>query len=316
MPEEVLRVQPFPSLVTELIYGRTLEAERNHKSFELNEVQELAGQLLAGLHHIHENHITHRGIKPDNIMVMARRPLQIKIMDFGVAAQQATNIKSAYGEHSRLVPPSSSIDRIYQAPEIFTEEYHSNKVDIWSVGVMLLDLIVGVPSCHDLRTYKARTRRLHQELAIAQDDAAYACRLIRSLLQHEPSKRPSASQAIQDPFLFINLNDIGAKQYWYLTLEHHTIKYMPNTQSINITQLLAAKGRLSTLRRATRKLEDIKRTVVKQSRDEDGEYVTVPDAFRILECVGARPNEFQHIIGDIEGLALRNADRNPPREQD
>lgn len=91
-----------------------------------------SNQIKEGMQHIHNLNITHRDIKPKNILFPDKKSL--KIADFGLA--KINTIDEVY----------STIcgSPMYMAPEINGSEY-SDAVDIWSFGIILYEMAFGVP---------------------------------------------------------------------------------------------------------------------------------------------------------------------------
>ena len=84
--------------------------------------------------------LIHRDLKPENIAFKKKDDINsLKIIDFGLTRTLA------YGENA-----SEAIGTIfYIAPEVFTHKPYNNKVDIWSIGVILYLLLSGIPPFDD-----------------------------------------------------------------------------------------------------------------------------------------------------------------------
>lgn len=89
--------------------------------------------ILTGLQHLHSIGIVHKDIKPDNILVDALDPSNVKIIDF--------NISELCFEGETTKRRSGSV--FYMAPEVFRAKPHNNKCDMWSLGVLTYFSITG-----------------------------------------------------------------------------------------------------------------------------------------------------------------------------
>ena len=121
-------------IVMEYIRGITLREYMNRKGMlDWREATEFISQILLALDHAHMKGVIHRDIKPQNIMVMEGGI--IKVTDFGIAkipnAETVTMIDHAIGTI------------YYISPEQARGERTDEKTDIYSVGVMLYEMLTG-----------------------------------------------------------------------------------------------------------------------------------------------------------------------------
>ena len=93
-------------------------------------------QVMEGIMYLHESGVCHRDIKPQNLFV-TKKDQQVFILDFNVCAQQRE------GQwHMRTKTGTAN----FSAPEIFSSSLteYSEKVDIWSAGIVLHMMLSGV----------------------------------------------------------------------------------------------------------------------------------------------------------------------------
>ncbi len=134
-------------IAMEYVEGHTLSHYLNQKvRFSEADVASMAAQLLEALSHAHEHGVWHRDIKPSNvIMTKAGR---IKIADFGIARTDTTGLTMA---NSVLGTP------MYMAPEQFMGHTIDHRVDVYSAGVVLYQMLAGKPPFtgpHEALMYK------------------------------------------------------------------------------------------------------------------------------------------------------------------
>ena len=121
-------------IAMEFIEGETLEKHtRPDTLLPLRRVQELITQAAAALDHAHQNHIIHRDIKPANLMVM--RGGVLKVTDFGLAKSPSASLTQA---GVLLGTPS------YMSPEQIQGGELDGRSDLFSLGVVLYELLTGV----------------------------------------------------------------------------------------------------------------------------------------------------------------------------
>jgi len=151
-------------------------------------------QLLSALAHMHANHLMHRDIKFENIMLDSPNSQVIKLVDFGA---------SAFFKEGKHV--CHHIGTVYtMAPEVLRGKY-TEKADIWGVGVicyMMLSLTKPFyGSSRNVITQKilkGETKFYSPNWDSVSDSAKS---FIRSLLTMDPDKRLSAVQAMKHPWI-------------------------------------------------------------------------------------------------------------------
>jgi len=118
-------------IAMEMVEGATLQQMLARGSLSVQEAISVVEQVSAALDHAHQHLIVHRDIKPANIMVTHGH---VKVMDFGVAKIKSVGMTST---GQVLGTPS------YMSPELVKGENVDGRSDIFSLGVMLYEMLTG-----------------------------------------------------------------------------------------------------------------------------------------------------------------------------
>jgi serine/threonine protein kinase/tetratricopeptide (TPR) repeat protein len=134
-------------IATEFIDGITLRRKMAAAQLEAPEILDIAVQVASALEEAHAAGIVHRDIKPDNVMV--RRNGYVKVLDFGLAKLTETVDRSpSDGEASTRVLVHTDAGVVmgtshYMSPEQARGKPVDARSDIWSLGVLLYEMIAG-----------------------------------------------------------------------------------------------------------------------------------------------------------------------------
>lgn len=134
-------------LAAEFVDGETLRDRLRAKRLKLSEILEIGIQILAALDAAHEAGIVHRDIKPENVMIR-RRDHVVKVLDFGLAKVTEKGKGSLASEAAPITEFKTAPGLImgtvnYMSPEQAQARPVDARSDIWSVGVMLYEMIAG-----------------------------------------------------------------------------------------------------------------------------------------------------------------------------
>ena len=185
----VVDSQTSRALVMELVPGETLKGP-----LALELALKYAGQIASALEAAHEKGITHRDLKPANIMVTPAGV--VKLLDFGLAAQSREANPSTSENSPTLTIGATQAGVIlgtaaYMSPEQASGQAVDRRSDIWSFGVVLLEMLTGD------RTFTGETVSHVLAAVLAKEPdcsrAPYAVqRLLKSCLQKDPRQRLQA----------------------------------------------------------------------------------------------------------------------------
>src|SRR5574340_472297 len=121
-------------IAMELLQGRELRDIMNESGLlPVDQVLDIAAQVAQGLAYAHEHDIVHRDVKPSNIMVV--RDGHVKITDFGIARMASSAVRTQTG----MVLGSPK----YMSPEQVMGKLADRRSDIFSLGVMLYEMLTG-----------------------------------------------------------------------------------------------------------------------------------------------------------------------------
>ncbi len=179
-------------IVMELVEGITLKKfiERKGK-LEIKEAIGIAIQIAQGLEAAHDNHIVHRDIKPQNIIIS--REGKVKVADFGIAKAATTN----------TVTQNAVGSVHYLSPEQARGGYSDEKSDIYSLGVTLYEMLCGkVPFAGDNTVSVALSHIQYEPVPVKEVNPAvpYSVdKIVQKCMQKRPENRYlTASELIMD----------------------------------------------------------------------------------------------------------------------
>lgn len=162
--------------------------------------------MFCGLEYLHKNGVAHRDIKGENILVSQDTGVA-KLADFDQAkVVQGTLRSSAGGNNANTLAGTP----YWIAPEVLTQEegYNPFKADIWSAGCTCAEMFTGKAPWAPMQTPMAIMYRLANSTgwpdAIPQEEAILGKDMkdfLDKCFIRDPSKRPSADELLQHPYL-------------------------------------------------------------------------------------------------------------------
>ena len=140
-----------------------------------------AAEIVLAVAHLHGLGFVHRDLKPENVLLDAAG--HVKVTDFGLAKAGL-----AHDEGGRAA--NSFIGTVeYMAPEVVAGRGHGKAVDWWSVGILLYEMLCGVPPFRAKGRAALQRQILNGKLKLPPYLSREAQALLRALLVREPPKR-------------------------------------------------------------------------------------------------------------------------------
>ena len=148
-------------------------------------------QVVNAVYYLHNNNIIHRDIKPENILIGEDN--KIKLCDFGWAKELSLENRSTF---------CGTVE--YMAPEIVGSENYDYGVDIWSLGILLYELLYGHSPFKANNTKNVILNIKSHELTYddTNKNVSKSCKdLIQKLLNNNPQKRYKIKDILEHPFV-------------------------------------------------------------------------------------------------------------------
>jgi serine/threonine-protein kinase len=199
-------------IVMEFVEGRSLASELEKGPLDLARIDKILIQVCGSLHEAHQRGIIHRDLKPDNILLTDRGGHTdfVKVLDFGIAKKDDADDprKTKLTKQGMVLgtPP-------YMSPEQFSGKRLDARSDIYSLGVMVYEMLVGALPFDATTPWEWATKHLtaqptpfeahpgHERIPVHKKNA-----VMRALAKN-PDQRPSTVleflqefTGYQDPF--------------------------------------------------------------------------------------------------------------------
>ena len=180
--ERIYFIMPF------LSGGELFQHLRKFRTFDEEKVRFYGAQIALALEYLHSKGIVYRDLKPENILM--DEDGYLKLADFGMAKKLKEDEKAM----SFCGTPE------YLAPEIITMEGHDKNADWWSFGILLFEMLCGLPPFYVenldkmYELIKTSTVKFPKRIALSED----AKDIIKKLLEKNPKKRLGSQKGIEE----------------------------------------------------------------------------------------------------------------------
>jgi serine/threonine protein kinase len=328
-------------IIMEIVPGGEL-SNYMHKNGPLPEpmVQTIARQILHALAYLHARGITHRDIKPDNILISELDPLHVKLSDFGLSkciTNQETFLKTFCGT------------LLYCAPEIYPgygdydktgnrkrhrlgdspPKTYSERVDMWSFGAVLFHVLCNKPPVMSEGEDKAAkmltsimTKDINFSPLYAADVSEEAVDFVSNLLKRNPMLRPTPKACFEHAWIaevadlvdYMNLDDEmpAYRGQGLATVEEVDEELLTKSQDAAYDQLFGAEGALSfgylntAGERVSKRLRITPRA---KFTAQPTDAVVYPELPQVSNSIGAPATDArgERLFGEITSSALRSS---------
>ncbi|POS83454.1 threonine protein kinase [Erysiphe pulchra] len=171
--------------------GELYKHLRKENRFPEWKAAQYIAQMAAALKYLHKKHVMHRDIKPENILVGIHG--EIKISDFGWSVHAPNNRRNTMCGTLDYLPPEMIKPGSH-------DNYYTEKVDLWSLGVLTYEFLVGEAPFEDTPVMTQR-RIARAEMTIPSFVSPEAKDLIKRLLVLDPEKRIPLEQIQTHPWI-------------------------------------------------------------------------------------------------------------------
>ncbi|KAJ3124271.1 hypothetical protein HK098_001281 [Nowakowskiella sp. JEL0407] len=186
--------------------GELFHHLQNEGSFSPERSKFYTAELLTALECLHEFNIIYRDLKPENILLDYTG--HIALCDFGLCK---LNMKEGNKTNTFCGTPE------YLAPELLLGQGYTKVVDWWTLGILLFEMLTGLPPFYDENVNEMYKKILTQELKFPETVPPVAQDLLSKLLDRDPNKRLGAEgpeKIKKHPFFSdINWDKLLARKY-------------------------------------------------------------------------------------------------------
>lgn len=162
--------------------GNLFAYTRKHSKLTDAETKRIFLQVCEAISYMHKKGILHRDLKPENVLLDDAK--NVKLCDFGWSAQRSKTRMTFCGTYE------------YMAPEIFAHKKYDEKIDVWSLGVLLYELLHGHSPFRGDSAIHIYKNILKNDVKFKVDVDSSAKDLILKILRVKPDERINMTEII------------------------------------------------------------------------------------------------------------------------
>jgi serine/threonine protein kinase len=176
-------------LAAEYIPAGTLKERINEGGLLVSEILDVASDIALGLDFAHQKGFVHRDVKPGNVLF--RNDGRVVLADFGIA-------KAMDGSNSSTVAGASIGTPDYMSPEQARGEPVDGRSDLYSLGTVLYEMLVGHPPYQASDPFTVALMHVTQPVPVLPEEFSWLQPLITGLMAKQPAERYNTGAAFVD----------------------------------------------------------------------------------------------------------------------
>jgi len=166
-----------------------------------------SAEIFCGVEYLHENGVVFRNLKPENVLLTKEG--HVRLTDYGPLLEVDDQLANQDRMNINATPE-------YLAPEILEGLPFEKSADWWSFGIMLFEMLVGLPPFYSQDVQVMYTKILSGKIKFPDNIGKEAKDLIEQLLITNPKERLTDPNIIKDHFFFVKISDwdkLAAREY-------------------------------------------------------------------------------------------------------
>ncbi|XP_066433234.1 serine/threonine-protein kinase 36 isoform X2 [Eleutherodactylus coqui] len=177
-------------VVTEYAEGELFQILEDDGSLSEELVRDVSAQLVSALYYLHSHRILHRDMKPQNILL--GKDETVKLCDFGFARELSLDT---------LMVRSIKGTPLYMSPELVLERPYDHRSDLWALGCIVYELLVGTPPFYTHSIFQLVSIITQQPVQWPRGVSTELKDFLQGLLTKDPALRLSWPGLLRHPFI-------------------------------------------------------------------------------------------------------------------
>ena len=234
-----------PFIVMTYVNGRTLREMVGESVLSIRDALEYGAQIAGALEHAHERGIIHRDLKSSNVVIDAKG--EAIVLDFGLARRLPDDAGLQSREPTLTRPDALAGTLSHMAPEVLRGDRADTRSDVWALGVLLYELVMGQLPFTGRTPFETSSAILGEAPKPMSARVPLALRLvIERCLIKDPAARYQRAQTVADA-----LDAIKRRRAWpvvgrLLVSARRRTLYAAAAAALLLPLLVVAGGRLRT----------------------------------------------------------------------